>query len=204
MDTKNDFQRFNFRGRIDQKVNDFIKIGVNTVISNYGRNIPNDGAFFGAYVNPPVYPVYDETNSEAYPVKFGSPQKYGFGNQYGNPVAAAYYYDNIEKGTKLVFSTSAEFNIIPGKLNFKISYNSDQNFWTSRNYTPEYNVGGSQGVRKSSLTKTSGNASKQIIDNLLTFRDQIDKHSFTVLLGAIDENGEMGIFVRFCPGCSGN
>jgi TonB-linked SusC/RagA family outer membrane protein len=183
MDTKNDFQRFNFRGRIDQKVNDFIKIGVNTVISNYGRNIPNDGAFFGAYVNPPVYPVYDETNSEAYPVKFGSPQKYGFGNQYGNPVAAAYYYDNIEKGTKLVFSTSAEFNIIPGKLNFKVSYNSDQNFWTSRNYTPEYNVGGSQGVRKSSLTKTSGNASKQIIDNLLTFRDQIDKHSFTVLLG---------------------
>ncbi|MBA4321831.1 MAG: TonB-dependent receptor [Odoribacter sp.] len=183
MNTKNDFQRFNFRGRIDQKVNDNLKIGINTVMSKYGRNIPNDGAFFGAFVNPPVYPVYDVTNTEAYPVRFGSPQKYGFGNQYGNPVAAAYYADNIEKGTKLVFSSYAEFNIIPNKLNFKVSYNTDQNFWDSRSYTPEFNVGGSQGVRKSSLTKTSGNSSKQIIDNLLTYRDQINQHSFTLLLG---------------------
>jgi TonB-linked SusC/RagA family outer membrane protein len=183
MDTKNDYQRFNFRGRIDQKVNNVLKIGINTVLSKYSRNIPNDGAFFGAYVNPPVYNVYDETNAAAYPVKFASPQTYGFGNQYGNPVAAAYYVDNIEKGTKLVFSSYAEFNILKDKLTYKLSYNSDLNFWDNRNYSPEYNVGGSQGVRKSSLTKSSSGSSKQIIDNLLTYRDKIDDNSFTVLLG---------------------
>jgi TonB-linked SusC/RagA family outer membrane protein len=183
MDSKNDYKRYNFRGRIDQKVNNILKIGINTVLSNYSRNIPNDGAFFGAYVNPPVYNIYDETNTAAYPVKFASPQTYGFGNQYGNPVAAAYYVDNIEKGTKLVFSSYAEFDILKDKLTYKLSYNSDLNFWNNRDYSPEYNVGGSQGVRKSSLTKSSSGSSKQIIDNLLTYHDKIDNNSFTVLLG---------------------
>ncbi len=183
MDTKNDYKRFNIRGRLDQKISDRMKIGLNTVLSNYNRNIPNDGAFFRAYVNPPVYPVYDDNNDLAYPVRFGSPQSYGFGNQYGNPVASAYYTDNIEKGMKLVFSTFAEFGIIPDKLNFKISYNFDHNNWDSRSYEPAYNVGGSQGVRKSSLSKTSGNSGKQIIDNLLTYRNSINRNSFSVLLG---------------------
>lgn len=183
MDIKNDYQRYNFRGRLDQQVTDRFKIGINSVLSKSGRNIPNDGAFFGAYVNPPVYPVYDETNTSAYPVRFGSPQKYGFGNQYGNPVAAAYYADNLEKGTKLVFSTFAEFDIVKNIFTYKVAYNTDLNFWDARSYTPEFNVGGSQGVRKSSLSKTSGNSSKQIIDNLLTYRNKIGKQSFTILLG---------------------
>ncbi len=183
MDTKNDYQRYNFRGRLDQQVSKILKIGLNSILSKYGRNIPNDGAFFGAYVNPPVYPVYDETNISAYPVKFASPQTYGYGNQYGNPVAAAYYTDNVEKGTQLVFSTYAELNIIENKLTYKVAYNADLNFYDSRNYTPQFNVGGSQGVRQSNLTKTSGNSTKQIIDNLLTYRNQKDQHSFSVLLG---------------------
>ncbi len=183
MDTKNDYQRFNFRGRIDQKVSEKFKIGLNTVVSKYVRNIPNDGAFFSAYVNPPVYPVYDETNTDAYPVKFGSPQTYGFGNQYGNPVAAAYYNDDKEEGNKIVFSIFGEYSIIEDKLTYKLSYNTDLNNWDTRNYEPEFNVGGSQGVRKSSLSKTSGNSSKQIIDNLLTYKNKKGNNSYTVLLG---------------------
>jgi len=183
MDTKNDYQRFNFRGRLDQKVSEKFKIGLNTVVSKYVRNIPNDGAFFSAYVNPPVYPVYDETNADAYPVKFGSPQKYGFGNQYGNPVAAAYYNDDKERGNKIVFSIFGEYSIIADKLTYKLSYNTDLNNWDTRNYEPEFNVGGSQGVRKSSLSKTSGSSSKQIIDNLLTYKNKKDNHSYSILLG---------------------
>ena len=183
MDTKNDYQRFNFRGRLDQKVSDKFKIGLNTVVSKYARNIPNDGAFFSAYVNPPVYPVYDESNTSAYPVKFGSPQKYGFGNQYGNPVAAAFYNDDKERGNKIVFSVFGEYSIIKDKLTYKLAYNTDLNNYDTRNYEPEFNVGGSQGVRKSSLSKTSGSSSKQIIDNLLTYKNQKDHHSYSVLLG---------------------
>jgi len=183
MDTKNDYQRFNFRGRLDQKVSEKFKIGLNTVVSKYAKNIPNDGAFFSAYVNPPVYPVYDETNTDAYPVRFGSPQKYGFGNQYGNPVAAAYYNDDKERGNKIVFSVFGEYSIIKDKLTYKLAYNTDLNNYDTRNYEPEFNVGGSQGVRKSSLNKTSGNSSKQIIDNLLTYKNQKKQHSYSILLG---------------------
>jgi TonB-linked SusC/RagA family outer membrane protein len=183
MDTKNDYQRFNFRGRLDQKVSEKFKIGLNTVVSKYVRNIPNDGAFFSAFVNPPVYQVYDETNENAFPVKFGSPQKYGFGNQYGNPVAAAYYNDDKERGNKIVFSIYGEYTIIADKLTYKLSYNTDLNNWDTRNYEPEFNVGGSQGVRKSSLSKTSGSSSKQIIDNLLTYKNKKDNHSYSILLG---------------------
>lgn len=183
MDTKNNFERLNIRGRLEQNVNQYLKIGLNTIISRYDKFNPNEGAFFGAYVNPPVYPVYDPENTAAYPVLFGSPQNYGFGNQYGNPVATAYYSDNYEKGNKLVFNGYAEFYPVKNKLTFKFSYNQDLSNWTSRGYTPAFNVGGSQGVRKSSLTKTFGITSKQIIDNLLTFRNQSGGLSYTLMAG---------------------
>jgi TonB-linked SusC/RagA family outer membrane protein len=183
MDTKNSFERFNIRGRLDQTVNNYMKIGLNTIISRYDKFNPNEGAFFGAYVNPPVYPVYDPANTAAYPVRFGSPQTYGFGNQYGNPVAAAYYNDNAERGNKLVFSGYAEFYPVKDKLTYKISYNQDINNWTSRNYTPSFNVGGSQGVLKSSLSKISGNSSNQIIDNLLTWKNKTGNLNYSVMVG---------------------
>ncbi|MFO7574604.1 MAG: SusC/RagA family TonB-linked outer membrane protein, partial [Bacteroidales bacterium] len=183
MDATNKYQRLNLRTRLDQNVNEYLKIGVNSIISRYDRYNPNEGAFFGAFVNPPVYPVYDPDNNEAYPVKFGSPQTYGFGNQYGNPYAAAYYHESFERGNKVVFSTYAEFYPIKDRLTFKTSYNQDFSSYAPRNYTPEFNVGGSQGVRKSTLSKTSGSSVKQIIDNLLTYNNRNGGHNYSVLLG---------------------
>lgn len=183
MDSNNDYKRYNIRARVDQKVKNWLNIGFNSVVSNYSKQTAENNAFFAAFVNPPVYSVYDETNADAYPVKFGSPQKYGFGNQYGNPVAAAFYNDNKEDGLKMVVSTYAEFNVIPGKLKFKTSYNSNFDFWKTRDYTPEFNVGGSQAIKKSTLSKTFGTSSKNIIDHLLSYTDKIEQHSFNILLG---------------------
>ena len=183
MKATNDYERFNFRARVDQKVNDWFSLGVNTVFSDNSKNYANNDAFFSAFVNPPVYSVYDDANTDAYPVNFGSPQTYGFGNQYGNPVAAAYYNNSKEDGIKLIFSTYAEITLIPEKLKFRTSFNEDASSWKAQNYTPEFNVGGSQGVRKSALSKTFGISTKKIIDNLLTYDDQIDDHNFSVMLG---------------------
>lgn len=183
MDALNKYNRINLRMRLDQNVNEYLKIGVNNVFSNYNRYNPNDGAFFSAFVNPPVYPVYDDENIDAYPVSFGAPQRYGYGNSYGNPVASAYYPENYEKGNRLVLSAYTEFYPIKDILTFKISYNHDQGNYYPRIFTPEYYVGGSQGLRKSTLSKTSGNWSNQILDNLLTFKNRTGKHDYTVLLG---------------------
>ena len=182
MNAKNDYERYNFRARLDQKVTDWLNIGFNSVVSNYTKNIPNNDAFFSAFVNPPVYNVYDNANTLAYPIRFGSPQQFGFGNQYGNPVATAYYKNGKEDGLNLIFSAFAEFSINP-KLKFKSSYNLDYVFYKAQDYTPQFNVGGSQGILHSNLSKTFSVTTKQIIDNLLTYTDKIGEHSFSVLLG---------------------
>ncbi|HSV87198.1 MAG TPA: carboxypeptidase-like regulatory domain-containing protein, partial [Bacteroidales bacterium] len=67
MDFNNHYQRLNLRARLDQAVNEYIKIGINSIISRHDQYNPNDGAFFQAFVNPPVYPVFDENNQEAFP-----------------------------------------------------------------------------------------------------------------------------------------
>ena len=182
MNAKNDYERYNFRARLDQKVTDWLNMGFNSVISNYTKNIPNNDAFFQAFINPPVYSAYDDANTAAYPVHFGSPQQFGFGNQYGNPLATAYYNNNKEDGMNLIFSAFAEFTLNP-KLKFKSSYNMNYAFYKSQNYTPQFNVGGSQGILNSNLSKTFSLTTKQIIDNLLTYTDKIGKNSFNILLG---------------------
>lgn len=182
MKAVNDYQRYNFRARLDQKVTDWLNMGFTSVVSNYSKNIPDNNAFFQAFVNPPVYKPYDDTNTAAYPVLFGSPQQYGFGNQYGNPVATAYYNNQKEDGTNLIFSAFAEF-ALNSKLKFRSSYNLNYIFFKNQDYTPQFNVGGSQGVTNSSLTKTFNLTTKQIVDNLLTYTDKIGKNSFSVLLG---------------------
>lgn len=183
MKAKNDYSRLNFRLRLDQKVNDWLSFGVNSIISNLNKYLPNNEAFFKAYVGSPVYPVYDPANTKAFPVNFGAPQDYGYGNSYANPVAIAYYNNNKEFGFKNVTSIYADIDLIKNKLKFRTSYNMDFNEWRSRNYTPEYLVGGSQGATSSVLSKTFGTSYKYIIDNLLTLTGKTQNSKYSVLLG---------------------
>ncbi len=179
----NDYDRINIRSRMDQKMTSWLKMGINSVFSRYSRNNYNSNAFYQAFLNPPVYNVYNEDNTDAYPVAFDSPQLYGFGNAYGNPIANAYYHNSVDKGIKEVLSAYAEFTIIPEALTFKTSYNLDFYFDDRHSYTPEYNVGGSQSVGTSSLSKTFDYGLNQIIDNILTYNGKSGAHSYSVMLG---------------------
>ncbi|MDD2279684.1 MAG: SusC/RagA family TonB-linked outer membrane protein, partial [Bacteroidales bacterium] len=51
MDAENQYQRLNLRIRVDQDVNEFMKIGFNNILSKHNQYNPNEGAFFGAFVN---------------------------------------------------------------------------------------------------------------------------------------------------------
>ncbi|MGC3977482.1 MAG: TonB-dependent receptor [Paludibacteraceae bacterium] len=183
MDAKNDYNRYNLRARLDQVVNAWLKVGSNSVLSNYNKNNANNNAFFQAFVNPPVYNIYNENNTAAYPVHFDAPQLYGFGNSYANPVAVAYYNNNSEKGLKLISSTFAELSFFNNRLKIKSSYNLDYASWQTRDYVPEFFVGSSQGLTNSRLTKTFIVSSKQIFDNILTYTDKVGLHSFSAMLG---------------------
>lgn len=179
----NDYNRLNIRARLDQQMTGWLKVGINTVLSRYAQNNYNGNAYYQAFINPPVYNVYNDANTDAYPVNFDSPQLYGFGNSYGNPIAFAYYNNNKETGLKGVLSTYAEFIIVPGKLNFKTTYNLDFGGYDNQNYTPESYVGGSQGTGVSVLSKTFGYHTNQILDNVLTYNDTVGRSQFSVMLG---------------------
>lgn len=183
MNVPNSYSRFNIRGRMETKALSWLKLGMSSIVSQAKSENGNTDAFFQAFVNPPVYPVYDDRNTMAYPVNFGSPQMYGYSNSYGNPVARAYYSENIDHITKVVMNAFAELTFIPNKLTFRTSYNQDLTFLRNRAYSPEYLVGGSQQLGKSTLSKNQRQNSKQIIDNLLTWRDQIQKHNYSVMVG---------------------
>ncbi len=181
--SNNDYNRINIRARLDQQMTSWLKVGINSVFSRYSKHNYNGNAFYQAFINPPVYNVYNESNEAAYPEKFDSPQLYGFGNAYGNPVAFAKYCDDSDKGFKEVHSAYAEFSILPSKLSFKISYNLDYSQWDQQNYTPESYVGGSQGTSVSVLSKTFGYGVNQILDNVLTYTDRKGRNDFSVMLG---------------------
>ena len=183
LNAENAYDRLNFRSKLDQTVNSWLSVGVNIVLSRYTRTSSDNNAFFQAFVNPPVYDIYNDANEAAYPVKYDSPQLYGFGNSYANPVAVARYNENSEKGTNLVFSTYAQLSFLNGKLNFKTSYNLDFQAYRNQSYVPEYFVGGSQGVTVSTLTKIYGQKDRHVIDNTLTYTDRIGKHSISVMAG---------------------
>ena len=180
---KNNYNRLNFRARLDQTLTSWLKVGFNTVVSRHNQNNPNSGVYYQAFVNPPVYGVYNEATEAAYPVKFDSPQLYGFAAAFGNPAASAYYTNSTNTGIKTVFSAYAEATIIPEKLKFKTAYNLDFSFSDQQDYTPEHKVGGSQGTSVSSFSKTYAYGLYHIIDNTLTYSDQIGAHAFTAMLG---------------------
>lgn len=183
LDADNSFDRLNFRSKVDQTVTPWLSVGANLLLSRYSRSSSDSNAFFQAFVNPPVYNVFNESNDAAYPQKYDSPQLYGFGNAYANPYAVARYNENVERGTNLVFSTYAQISFLNDNLKLKTSYNLDFQSYRNQGYVPEYFVGGSQGVSVSTLTKIYGQGDSHIIDNTLTYSDLIGQHGFSVMAG---------------------
>ena len=179
----NSYERINFRARLDQEVVPWLTVGANAVVSRNSRTWADGNAFFQAFVNPPVYGIYNDDNAAAYPVKYDAPQLYGFGNSYANPYAVAQYNENSEKELNLVFSTYAQLQFMDSRLKIRTSYNLDFNSYITQNYIPEYFVGGSQGISVSSLAKILARGDTHIIDNTITYSDKINGSSFSAMVG---------------------
>ena len=56
----NVYDRLNFRARLDQEVVSWLNVGVSAVVSRYSKSWTDGNAFFQAFVNPPVYHIYNE------------------------------------------------------------------------------------------------------------------------------------------------
>jgi len=182
LDMKNDYQRFNLRAKIDFQASDWFTIGGNVIFSNSQRYIQDDAAWSQAYWATPILPIYDEQNTSAWPINFASAQHIGFrGGQ--NPMPTLEYNNNLQKGRQTLANFYGQFDIIPNKLDFKITYNHSLNSINQRDIDLPYFISDAFQNPNAAVTKRAETFSNQILDNILTYTDVFGDHNLTVMLG---------------------
>lgn len=178
------YQRYNVRFQMEAKPYDWLKMGITTHLTNFLQRNPNNGAFPLAYMASPLYPVFDSTNTLAYPKKYASSSTLGFANGvFNNPVAASDYWYDRTKGFQILPSVYLEADIIKNKLSVRSQLSQRYGSNLNQNYIPEYYVDNIQRARVSVLTTTSDRTENYILDNLLTYKDSKGSHHWTLLLG---------------------
>jgi TonB-linked SusC/RagA family outer membrane protein len=184
MEAENNYKRYNIRFQLEAKPYDWLKLGITTHLSNFTQRNPNTGAFSLAYMASPLYPVFDATNTLAYPQKYTSSSTLGFANGvFNNPVAASDYWYDRTKGFQLLPTVYAEADIVKSKLTFRTQLGQRYGSNLNQNYLPEYYVDNIQRARVSTLTTTENRSENYILDNLLTYKDSKGSHHWTLLLG---------------------
>ncbi len=186
MDSKNQYERYNIHGQTDFQAYSWLKVGYNFILTNYTTFSANNGAFFYAYVSSPLYPVYDATNTSAFPTDYASSTSIGYANgAYANPVAAANYYYNRTKGFQFLPSLYAEISFVKDKLTFKSQLSQKYSSLSNLDFTPAYYVDAYQlsTDQISHLTSTQDRYTNFVLDNLLTYRGSSNDHHWSALLG---------------------
>lgn len=182
LDMKNEYERFNVRSKVDVKLSDRFKIGINNVFSNATKYNAENAAWFQAYFAVPIIPVIDDLNTEASPIRYSNAQILGYrGTQ--NPFPVMDFSNNQLKIRKLLSSIYFEVDLIPEKLTFKTTYNHDFSALDERYVNLPYTLGNNV-ERISGITKTQNTYSNQIWDNILTYNDSFGDHNLTLMGGA--------------------
>ncbi|WP_075602294.1 SusC/RagA family TonB-linked outer membrane protein [Saccharicrinis aurantiacus] len=185
MDATGGYDRFNLRGKVDYEVSSKLKIGFGTILTQEHRMIDDEQAWFQAYVNNPMYPVYEQENSgNSYPVPFDNPHDLGYGTYYSNPVSRAYYHgDNSSDITRFMPNIYAELKPWDNKdITLRSSMNMDFRYGAATLYTPEYVVGNNQQL-VNNLSKTTNWNYDYVWDNTATVRNNWGGHSLTSMVG---------------------
>ncbi|MGY6558328.1 MAG: SusC/RagA family TonB-linked outer membrane protein [Nitritalea sp.] len=177
---RNEFQRLNFRVKVDSYVKDWLNVGANINVTTQERFNQNDAAWFNAYFAVPTLPVMDPQNTAANPIPYGNAQLLGYrGTQ--NPFFALAFNDNLTSQSIVLGNIFADATIIPDKLTFRTQYNYTVNNFSNRNVNFPFNDGVTE--RLSSLSRSNTNIFDQIWDNFLTYEEKFGKHRLTAVLG---------------------
>jgi len=184
--TKNEYERFNLRSKINFKVNDHITIGGNLVLSNATRFDPEQSAWRVAYFAVPILPVFDPLlagDPNVFPTNYANAQDLGYrGGQ--NPFPLLDFSENRIKLRSILANFYAEIDIVPEKLKFKTAYNHNFETANRREVRLPYFIGNNFQREDANLFKRSETVSNQIWDNTLTYTDTFGKHDLTILGGA--------------------
>jgi len=170
------FQRFSFRGNLDQKINDKLSTGIslslqqsNYFASNYGF-ADFGGVPFQTMVMPPTVGIYDASGK--YTVFQGVP--WGQTNPYGMAKEEWKPSQNLRLIGNVLLSYA-----ITKDLKLKLSAGIDANWNRSDYYAPNtitFNT-------VFGASKNYGNSSTFINENLLNYTKSFDKHNLDAVVG---------------------
>lgn len=183
MKAKNDYTKYNFHLQLDAKLFSWLKTGTTVYITNIIRFNPNNSAFGSAFINPPVAPVYDDDNVDAFPVKFTNP---GITiERGGNPVAEAYYNYNRDKQFQVLPTIFTEADFWKNKITFRTQLGQTYSSLLNTGYGTRWALGpvNPNDPPRSSLSIRQERVTNYVLDNLLTYKDHIGLHNWTLLLG---------------------
>ena len=183
LDTKNDYERFNLRSKIDFQANKWFKIGGNVNLSNATKHNAEDAAWNQAYFAVPVMPVYDDQNTAAWPTRYASAQHIGYRSGQ-NPFPVLDFNDNELRIRKLLAGFYVQLDIIPDKLNFRTAYNNSFTSLNLRSVDLPYYVSDGWQRPEATIAKTFETFNNQIWDNVLTYSENMGDHNFVVMAGA--------------------
>jgi len=188
---KNEYERLNLRTKVDFKATNWLTIGGNFIYSNANKYNSQDGAWSDAYYAPPVNPVYDTTNTAAYPTNYANAQDLGYRGG-GNPFPTMDYNEDFMKIRKVLANMYMEFTLVPKVLTFKTTYNNSSSFISQRVVNLPYYIGINFQNPNSTVTKSNSSYINQTWDNILTLTEKFNKHNFTLMAGTSykDESSE--------------
>lgn len=178
---KNEYERFNFRTKLDFKATDRLTIGGNVNISNATQYNAPGSVWFNTYFAVPILPVYDDPEMAlASPEPIANAQNLGYrGTQ--NPFFSLHYNSDRNKIGDILGNFYFEYDFLPDKLKFKMSYNYNYGNLNTRNVNFAYNTGQTEVLN--SLFRQGITSFNQIWDNILTYKETFGSHRLTVMGG---------------------
>jgi len=182
MDMKNEYERVNLRSKIDMKATKWLTIGGNMILSNATKYNNQNSAWNQAYFAVPIMPVVDTLNQLADPMNYSNAQDLGYRSGQ-NPFPTMDYNIDRMKIKKLLANFYMEFNLIPDMLTFKTTYNYSNTAIDQRVVNLPWFIGNSFQNPDATITRNLSNYDNNIWDNILTFKENFDKHNLTVMAG---------------------
>ncbi len=195
MKTENNYSRLNLRGQLDYDVTNWLTTGFTSLISSSNNKTPNSGAWYQAFAAPSIMPVYDDSRTDAYPVKYASASQIGIVNNILNPIAIANYAKGVNKGNQYLINYYVNLKLIPDKLTFRTNYGRDFGSFSNRVFTPAYYVGPAELNSESNISKSTTNYDNWSWENVLTYKDSFGKHHVGAMVGySMYQNKNWGVW----------
>ncbi|MFW6327131.1 MAG: SusC/RagA family TonB-linked outer membrane protein [Bacteroidota bacterium] len=178
---RNEYERFNFRTKIDFRASDRLKVGGNVNIGNATQYNAPDAVWFSTYSTVPTLPVYDDEDiTTASPVPIANAQNLGYrGTQ--NPFFLLHYNDDRNNIGNILGNFEFDYDLFPDKLKFNMSYNYNYETINTRNVNFAHNTGQSENTN--SLFRQSVTNFDQVWDNILTYNQDFGNHRISLMGG---------------------